>query len=370
MKIAMLSRHRNIFDARIYYKEAKSLTDAGHEVVIIQQLERSGLMKFEDDGNATRFHPIRSKGSNKFLNLIRDDRRLAQAVYDEKPDAIHCHDLDTLRAGVGAKKVLNIPLIFDAHEDFPALASQSSRMMGTGWKVIQSRLLPKVDRIITVNEILAEIYKTHFPVIVRNYPPLWFGEIGNDDMRGIYAPNDETLILYHGCLNKARGPEVMLKVAKEITSRYDAKFLFLGRCFDGVRIPNDDKRIQHLGTAPWLQVPDFLNMIDIGFCAFNPTKKYLQATPVKIFECMLFGKPFIANEELPVVQELISDVFCGAPTRFEVSALVTNLSTLIEDERLRKRLGHAGRKAVETKYNWEKEAKKLVRLYDQLEESS
>jgi len=370
VKVAMLSRHQTIFDARIYYKEAKSLTEAGHEIVIIQQLERSGLMKFEDDGNATRFHPIRSKGSNKFLNLIRDDRRLAQAVYDERPDAIHCHDLDTLRAGAGAKKVLGIPLIFDAHEDFPALASQSSRMMGTGWKVIQSRLLPKVDRVITVNEIIAELYKTHFPIIVRNYPPLWFAEVDNNDLRDRYAPNDETLILYHGCLNKARGPEVMLKVARAITTKHDAKFLFLGRCFDGVRIPKDNKNIQHLGTAPWLQVPDFLNMIDMGFCAFAPTKKYLQATPVKIFECMLFGKPFIANEELPVVQKLIGDVFCGVPTRFAVDALVTNLSTLIEDEELRKLLGERGRNAIERKYNWEREAKKLVNLYDELEESS
>jgi glycosyltransferase involved in cell wall biosynthesis len=363
----MLSRHQNIFDARIYHKEARSLTDAGHEVVIIQQLERDRLMKFEEDGNSTRFHPIRSKGGNKFIGLIRDDRRLAQAVYDEKPDAIHCHDLDTLRAGAGAKKVLGIPLIFDAHEDFPAMAGQSSRAMGTGWKAIQKRLLPKVDKVITVNEIVADTFANHDPVIVRNYPPLWWAEGMRTNLRQFHAPNDETLILYHGCLNNARGPEVMLKVAREITRTHHTRFLFLGRCFDNVRIPKGNDKIQHLGNAPWLQVPDFLLASDIGFCAFNPTPKYLQATPVKIFECMLFGKPFVANVELPVVRDLNRDVVCGMPTKFHKTSLVHNLSVLIEVRDLRRRLGLAGRRAVESKYNWENEAVKLVQLYEEIE---
>ena len=38
-----------------------------------------------------------------------------------RPDVVHCHDLDTLYAGVQLKRRLGCRLVYDAHEDYPAL---------------------------------------------------------------------------------------------------------------------------------------------------------------------------------------------------------------------------------------------------------
>ncbi|MFQ5885374.1 MAG: glycosyltransferase, partial [Thermoplasmata archaeon] len=355
MRVAMLSRHEDPLDSRIYHKEAKSLQEAGHDVVIIQYVRANGILKIEEGDHHVHFHPVASSGGNKVLDMWKSTEKLAEAVCNEKPDVIHCHDLETLPSGVKALKKRKVPLVFDAHEDFHKIARQSSYIYGRWWSFVQKRCLPHVDRIVTVNEIMARVFRDHDPVVVKNYPPLWFGGLGSDRMREFYAPDDEAIILYHGCLNEARGPNVMRKIANRITEKYDAKFLFLVRIFDNVQIPQTE-RIRVLNQVPWLQVPDYLRMADIGFCAFNPTEKYRQATPVKIFECMLFGKPFVANEELPVVRQLINETSCGLPTRFEEDHLVRNLSTLIDDDKLRATLGEAGRAAVERKYNWERQA--------------
>lgn len=366
VKIAMLSRHNNPHDVRIFHKEARSLSEAGHEVVILQRLARGQVLEQTREDNGVRFHPVRSKRGSKLFNFLKENKRLAEAVYDEKPDAIHCHDLETLSAGINAKKVLAVPLIFDAHEDYPAMAFQSSYYKGKAWSLAQRMGMPYVDRVVTVNDILASQFRDYDPIILQNYPPLWWGEGIRSNLRQFLAPNNETVIIHHGCLNRARKPEVIMKVAREITHRYDARFYFLGSCFDGVTLPNKGN-VRGLGTAPWMQIPDFLLASDIGFCAMNPTPKHRQGIPTRVLECMMFKLPFIANEEFPLVRELVDNVVCGAPTKFEVNALVKTLSELIDNDGFRHHLGLAGRRAIETKYNWENEAKKLVELYEELE---
>lgn len=338
----MLSRHAEYYDVRINYKESQSLQKAGHRVVTVHR-------------------PLHNV---KIRHPLTDAFGMARETVKARPDAIHCHDIETLASGLLAKRKLNVPVILDAHEDYPKLVASWNKPLARTWKLFESIAIPLVDKVITVNNILGQHYKD--PIIVRNYPPLWFAEIEGDDMRDIISPNGETAILYHGVLGEARGPDVMFKVAKKLTKKYDCKFFFLGQKFGDISVP-DGNNIKHLGKFHWLDVPNYLRVADIGFCAMNPTEKYRQGLPTKLLECMAFGIPFVANEEFPLVMKLLEDVFCGAPCKYEVKHLVKSLSTLIEDEELRKLLGDRGKKAIREKYNWESEVKKLVRLYDELE---
>lgn len=346
MKIVMLSRHRRLKDTRIYHKEARSLKEAGHEVSIIH-------------------YPTKSKGLIKGLMELRGQtKKLCKRILTERPDAIHCHNIDTLPPAIRAKKALKVPLILDAHEDLPGMIFEDIRILGVTWMVYQDMVLPHMDKVITVNDTLGSFFSD--PLVVQNYPPLWFGKLGNNDMRNELAPNGETVILYHGIFSEARDAGMMVKVAKKVTKRYDAKFIFIGNIYGNVKAPEDDS-IRHMGKFPWLQVPDFLRAADIGFCIEKPTHRNMLGVPTKLYEYMLFAKPFVMNEEFDLVMELLEDAFCGVPCKYEVGQLVANLSELIEDKKLRKLLGTAGRKAVVDRYNWENEAKKLVRLYDELE---
>lgn len=366
LRIAMVSRHPDPRDVRIYHKESRSLREAGHEVVVIQYLKGGKVPQMQEGDYDIRFRTVRGYGRSKVVEFWESTKGLAEAVCDERPDAIHCHDLETLPSGVEALKKREVPLILDAHEDFPNMAYQVNPVLGWLWMRIQNRFLPKVDKVITVSEIYARTFKGRDPLIVMNYPPLWFGELGSDRLRDVLSPNGEIVILYHGVLSDLRRPDVMFEVAKRITQKYDARFLFLGRTFDNIQIPKT-QRIEHLGYVPWLRVPDFLRATDIGFCAINPTERYKQGITTKLYECMLFGKPFVANEEFPMVMTLLEEVPCGTSSPYDVDLLVSKLSMLIEDDVLRKTLGTRGRQAVEDRYNWEREAKKLVDFYNSLD---
>ena len=101
-----------MIDVRVY-KEAKALVDAGHEVTVIVW-DRKHQYKPEDvvDGiKVVRLHNnllMRVLPNDLFRNPIWWRRAYKKGLERYKSgfnfDAVHCHDLDTLQAGVRLKK--------------------------------------------------------------------------------------------------------------------------------------------------------------------------------------------------------------------------------------------------------------------------
>ena len=50
----------------------------------------------------------------------------------------------------------------------------------------------------------------------------------------------------------------------------------------------------------------------------------------------------------------------------EPAAIAKAIDYLVENPREAQRMGENGRKAVEARYNWESEEKKLLRFYDKI----
>jgi len=78
---------------------------------------------------------------------------------------------------------------------------------------------------------------------------------------------------------------------------------------------------------------------------------------------MSMGKPVIVSSAKPL-KRIIEETRAGLvyPSG-DSDALAQAVITLYKDKDLAEELGKAGEKAVEKKYNWENESKKLIELY-------
>jgi glycosyltransferase involved in cell wall biosynthesis len=98
---------------------------------------------------------------------------------------------------------------------------------------------------------------------------------------------------------------------------------------------------------------------------------FFYAFPHKLFDYMLAGLPVIipyfAREIAPIVNEEECGILVDTS---KAKAIAEAISQLINEPSERMRLGNNGHRAVIKKYNWEREAKKLVDMYLDIESSS
>ena len=89
--------------------------------------------------------------------------------------------------------------------------------------------------------------------------------------------------------------------------------------------------------------------------------------PNKLFEYMAAGLPVICSDEPLWVSEVesVNAGICVNP--LDVKAVREAIVKLLTNRELAQQMGRNGRKAVETKYSWQREAKKLTAFYKEVE---
>jgi hypothetical protein len=153
------------------------------------------------------------------------------------------------------------------------------------------------------------------------------------------------------------------------------------RSFDSLRAQRSGKPLpfakKGLKIPGWPQV-ETLGFVDrsgvlavitrsmAGLVLLYPVINYLDALPVKMFEYMSAGIPVVASN-FPLWKEILGGAeygICLDPLNPEEIARATRWITINLSEA--KRMGETGRRAVEEKYNWDKESEKLPSLYKDL----
>jgi glycosyltransferase involved in cell wall biosynthesis len=100
-----------------------------------------------------------------------------------------------------------------------------------------------------------------------------------------------------------------------------------------------------------------------GLVTLHPTPAYKDALPVKMFEYMSAGLPVIASD-FPLWRSIINDAGCGLLVDpLDPAAIAAAIDWVIEHPDGARAMGDRGRRAVLERYNWAREAEKLVALY-------
>ncbi|MBN2463123.1 MAG: glycosyltransferase family 4 protein [Dehalococcoidia bacterium] len=374
MKALMFVYNPFTNDPRVY-NEAKSLIKAGHQVTVIAFDRDKQNPQIETwDGIQvirlrTRLAPIHGFGWplwNTLIMLLWQCQAYNKAMALHKQSGlhiIHCHDFDTLLAGVWLKRKLGLPLIYDAHEIYWYTITRAlPRWVATMFSWLEKRLVAKVDIIITVSEVLKSYFNgiTDKPIsVIMNCKPLESLQYQPPDNK------DKFTMLYIGALHPGRSILMIINTAEKLPDihctiggigQQDYVRHIKESCD---RIPN----IDFVGKVPFDEVLPMTKKADVVFCMFDPTDSNSNiGTPNKLFEAMVCGRPIICTKGT-YSGDLAEREQVGLAVEHSDETLKQAIIRLRDTPGLRERLGRNALKTAKTKYNWQKEEQKLLKLY-------
>ncbi len=372
MKILMVLSNSFIVDPRVY-KEAMSLSDAGHEVRVIFW-DRESKYPAEQTIKNVQVIGVQTSGLMKLLphDLFRNPLWWRRAYKKAKElykkgytfDVVHCHDLDTLQTGVWLKRDLNIKLIYDAHEIFGYMIERTlPKPVSKLAFLIEKILIKNVDQIITVNNPLQMFFSkiTSIPIhIVMNCGQL---------TTNTYVPPKNTIftITYFGILDSSR---MFPRIIDYLGTIDKIQFIIAGKkarlYYEVEQLSKKYSNTIFLGSIPYDTVIEKTMQCNVILCMLDPSDRNNQVgLPNKIFEAMLTGRPVIVTKGL-YYSKLVESEKCGISIDYDFEEVKHAVLRLRDDPKQCELLGKNGLNAAIREYNWDKQKETLLAVYERL----
>ncbi len=377
------------FDRRVW-SEARTLSRAGYEVSVICPKGAGAESPYEFlDGVHIHRHPlpIEAKGALayplEYLSALVFELWLAIRIFFLRGfDVIHgCNPPDTIFLIGGLFKLLaGTRFVFDHHDINPELYEAKFGRRDVVWRLLaflERMTFRTADIVIATNGSYRKIAMERGRVsparifVVRSGPDLHRMEM--------LAPRHELkrgrahLVGYVGVIGQQEGIDLLLQAVRVVVrelGRHDIHFGIVG---GGPALTDMKLLAEHLGIADYVtftgRVPDrdLLEMINTADVCVNPDRANAmndKSTMNKIMEYMALGKP-IVQFDLTEGRVSAGDASLYARPN-DPADMAAKILTLIDDPKLRAKMGATGRIRVVEELSWEHEAPKLLAAYEAL----
>ena len=339
------------------------------------------------EGHAVTLIAPHSKKEEKegvsVIPIIKPQNRLKRFFYTlkiysllkrEDADIYHFHDPELIPIMFAFQKISRKKIIYDIHEYYKeAILSKRwipmliRKVIAQITWYIEIAASKSFDCIIAATEELANVYK---PYAKRSEYILNYDFKEGIDFSFIDCELDIDII-HVGTLSSRRF-EFLLKVAEFLYKKGNiCHWCFVGiqkeYALDELKKINTDchKYIQIIEKVPFEEVKKFYQRAKIGINYHPPEKQFLVAIPIKVFEYMKYGLTVVTSD-LPPLHKYINNGVNG-------SIVYTNTVDAFSDEieKIIKQNKYAetamiNKTAILENYNWESEAKRLLRIYETL----
>jgi len=296
--------------------------------------------------------------------------RLFFFLLSQRCDIILANDLDTLLACYTAARIKGIPVIYDTHEYFCGMPELTSRPFAKSvWRGIERCIFPKLDKIITVNQSVADLYKKEYNkelTVIRNYP-LTTGQRSFKSKEALGIPPGARVILYQGAVNVDRGLEEAVQAMQWI----DNAVLVIvggGNAFQSVEklvaAQEHSDRIMLQGRLPFTELTHYTVNADIGLAIEKDNNlNYKYSLSNKVFDYIQSGVPILSSR-LVENERLMTKWGIGAfIDNHEAEHIARQISYMLSDEGQRT-IWIENLKKAKQAYNWESQQAEMLAIYE------
>ncbi len=367
-KVLMLLTNPFRPDPRVY-KEARSLIKGGYGVTIFAWDRDGGFPETEvlDGIRIKRFAIPSPYGSISMVRgLLKFWKAVRKAAKGEDFDIIHCHDFDTLPAGLKIARKMGKKVVYDSHENYASMIEfDVPRPVYLFVRHYERKLAPRADGVIAASEPMGEALSCPY-VVVTNARELEDIDEGRLKKCRARMPQDAFVVTYIGVLEPMR----FLIEACEVVQSMEGVHLLIGgygRLEEEIKsYAKKSGNITFVGRVPYLDVLPYTVASDAVMCVFDPTNKNnVMGPPNKLFEGMVAGRPVLATKGTHS-GKLVERTGCGIAVDYSPESFRKAVEFLRDNPEEAARMGKKGRKAAEDEFNWGVMEQRLLDLYDSI----
>ena len=370
-RIVFLQSSHAAHHPRHHYRFAATLAASGYDVVTVAQPD---LADGHRDAVPVRYLPRRR---GRLARMLSGPLTVARALR-ERPAVLAVVSLDLLPWAVAARALRhNLAVVYDSNEQYDLyveikdwLPRRVRRPAARLVRTLEPRLGARLDAVTTAVPATHEKFRRAGArsVLIRNLPPSQLLEdpgrrepFAYDVLVGGSLPPPQLPLLADSAaaLRERLGRPVRWVVAARHFSDRDAARL---GALLAERALQDDVTL--LRDRPFDEVRTLAAASAVAFAPYPGDPHYLVALPIRLFEYMAWGVPFVTSR-LPAFEATLDGAVVGrlVPPG-DTDAYAAALADLLTAPAAAAALGERGRRLVRERLNWESEAGRLVALYD------
>lgn len=394
MNILFIGHSHRITDPRLRYREMSAIKDRYKDAqfFFLQYKKRTDLKGLRLTAKVLATKEVVSGLEVNYLQVVDDRSRLAtllgivsaqyarsvaQLVKDhfagKRINLIQASDVRELAAGVQLQQELQCPLIYDSHEDYVRQALDYGKGTGkayvwaTLFAVAELRFIRKCKHVFCTDEFLVAKYSRRWyhacaVHLLRNFPYLPESRF---PMPKSYHHSKRLSLVYIGGVNKYRGVIEAARYVQEFNQCNSERQLSLtvfGPSNELTRWLVSEFGIVHYDWIDYEDLMERLADYDVGLCLWLPIKKFYRNLPLKNFDYMSVGLPFITSNFGNLQKYVVASGggVCIDPTSYEAFESAVEM---MFDPKVREELGKNGSDWAHVEGNFVHEAKDYLEIF-------
>ena len=366
-RIVHITSAHSALDTRIFYKECRSLAQAGYEVILL------GSHALNESRDGVTFRGL-GKSRGRVHRVTLTLMALCREAFQLKADLYHIHDPELLVVAL-LLRASGRRVVYDIHEDLPRTFPYK-KYLHRPIRSLLSRLIEPLENIAarcmsglvtatpTINKRFSAFNSRS--VVVNNFPLQdALSQPSNFDW------NQRTnSVAYVGGISEERGIREMLSAMDLVPQHLNVKLELAGPLSPGL--------YGELATgAPWRHViwnktldragvSSLLARVRVGLVVTHPEPNLVVSQPVKLFEYMAAGIPVIASD-FPLWRAMVEEFQCCLfVDPWDPQEIARAIEQMLSNPAQAEAMGKRGREAVEERFRWSVEEKTLLSFYSNL----
>ena len=352
---------------RHHYRLAAALGDAGYDVTTLAPQDVS---PGQVDAVPVEYLPQRA---GRLRRMVSGPLTVLAAAR-RRPVAVHVVSLDLLPWAALLRLTRRCRVLYDSNEEYDSMMLIKewlpswarpllARIVGWAEPALARSLdaattaLPDTQRKFERNRVNS--------VLVRNFPPdlltedVVRGPFTHDVLvGGSFFEDQIPLLADTAAALEAKGVAVRWLVAARSYGPREQRLLESALDRAGVR-----HRFDLRYNLPFADMKGLMAASRIGFVLYPGDVNYSARIPLRIFEYMAAGLPFVASDLATTSEFTRGRGVADLVPAGDVPAYADAIAALLADPRRQEEMSRRGPVLARTEYNWARESGKLVDLY-------